>query len=97
MTNNKQQQMTNNDKWQTTTNDKQQQMTNSDKWHTTTNDKQRQMTNNDKWQTMIENNKQQKPIFLMHIMKADHSDNPDWSMINQKVIALFTWSCALYE
>ena len=57
MTNNdKQRQMTNNDKRQTKTNDRQWQMTDNDKWQTMANDKQWQMTNNDQWQTMTYEN-----------------------------------------
>ena len=79
--------MTNNDKRQTMTKDKQRQ------WMT--NDKQQQVTNNDQRQT--KNNKHNyflnayheswPPRYLDHLDYSDqlnHSDNPDWSMINQK-------------
>ena len=82
--NNKQQQR------QTTTNNKQQQRTNNNTRQIATNNKQRQTTNNDKWQTKLFFNAYHEswphwyPDHLDYSDQLNHSDNLDWSMVNQK-------------
>ena len=109
--NGKRQTTTNNKQRQTINNNKQQQTTNNKQWQATNNDKERQTMTNNKQQIMT-NDKQNHflnacheswpPWYLDHLDYADqlnHSDNPDWSMINQndncriRIGLVHVWNC----
>ena len=65
-------------------NKKQWKTTNNDKWQTTNNDKQ-QTTTNDKHNYFVNaHHESWSPWYLDFSDQLNHSDNPDWSLVNLK-------------